>query len=261
MNYSHIISDMTWSYSRITTYEECPYRFYLKYIRNVKGTHHFFADYGSFMHLIIQKYLIGELKRVEISDYYLMNFRKNVVCKAPNPKIFDNYFQQGLDYLANIEAPNEKILGVEKKVHFNLENRSFIGLIDGVFVNDRDGWISLVDNKSRNLKPRSTKRKRTKSDEELDRYLRQLYIYSIPIEHEYGVFPKSLIFNCFRTKTLIREPFDINAHNATKDWAIDTINMISSESTWNPNIDWFKCSYICDCNHQCEYFQMFGGDT
>lgn len=261
MNYSHIISDMTWSYSRITTYEECPYRFYLKYIRNVKGTRHFFADYGSFMHLIIQKYLIGELKRGELADYYLINFRKNVVGKAPNPKIFDNYFRQGLDYLTSIRDFNGKILSVEEEVNFKLESVSFTGFIDVVFVSDRNGWINLADNKSRNLKQRSTKRKPTKSDEELDRYLRQLYIYSVPIEQKYGVFPKLLIFNCFRTKTLIQEPFDIKAYKATKEWALSTIDIISNTSTWNPNIDWFKCSYICDCNRQCEYFQMFGGDT
>lgn len=73
MKYSHIIDEMTWSYSRITAYEDCPYRFYLKYIKKIKGVRHFFSDYGSFMHLIIQKFLTGELKKSELVGYYLTN--------------------------------------------------------------------------------------------------------------------------------------------------------------------------------------------
>ncbi|MGN1156970.1 MAG: PD-(D/E)XK nuclease family protein, partial [Agathobacter sp.] len=63
MNCSHIIDDMVWSYSRITSYETCPYRFFLTYILKLEKKRLFFSDYGSFIHSIIEKYLNGELKK------------------------------------------------------------------------------------------------------------------------------------------------------------------------------------------------------
>ena len=128
MNYSHIVDDMLWSYSRITTFEDCRYCFLLKYIKKIKGTERkFFADYGSFLHLIIQKYLTGELKKDELVGYYLLNFKENVVGKAPTYSIFQNYFKQGIAYLKNITFPKEKIIGVEEKVLFDLGDKKFVG--------------------------------------------------------------------------------------------------------------------------------------
>lgn len=257
MNYSHIIDEMTWSYSRITAYEDCPYRFYLKYIKKIKGVRHFFSDYGSFMHLIIQKFLTGELKKNELVGYYLVNFRKNVIAKAPSQNIFNNYFNQGIEYLKNIELPDDEIIGVEKEVSFQVGGKDFIGYIDEVSTSD---GIKITDNKSRALKPRSKRKKPTKTDEELDKYLRQLYIYSIPIECEFKELPKWLSFNCFRTQTIITEPFDNEAFERTKKWALVTIETISKEEKWKPNIEWFRCKNLCDVCNECEYYQMFGGD-
>lgn len=258
MNYSHIIDDMVWSYSRITAYEDCPYRFYLTYIHKVPKNRNFFSDYGSFMHLIIQKYLIGELQRDELVSYYLMHFRTNVVGNAPSLSVFQNYFGQGIEYLRNIQLPKDETIGVEKDVSFRVGDREFIGYIDRV---SRGDGIDITDNKSRSLKPRTHRKKPTKSDDELDKYLRQLYLYSVAIEQEYGVLPKQLIFNCFRTQTIIKEPFNIDSYEKTKKWALETIDNISKESDWKPNIDWFRCKYLCDRSSQCEYFKMFGGDV
>lgn len=258
MNCSHIIDEMFWSYSRIAVYEDCPYRFYLKYIKKIEGVRHFFSDYGTFMHLVIQKFLTGELKKEELVGYYLTNFRKNVVGKAPNPKIFQSYFQQGLEYLKNIQTPTEEVLGVEKQVFFKIGDKNFIGYIDEVSRGE-DG-VAITDNKSRNLKPRSSRKKPTKTDEELDKYLRQLYIYSVPIEREFGEAPKRLRFNCFRSQTEIDEPFDNEVFEKTKKWALNSIKKITDERDWKPDIEWWRCRYLCDVYNSCEYFQMFGGD-
>lgn len=48
--YEHIIDQMTWSYSRIKAFDDCPYRWFLKYIKCEPGSEMFFASYGSFMH-------------------------------------------------------------------------------------------------------------------------------------------------------------------------------------------------------------------
>ena len=47
VNYAPLIDDMVWSYSRIKAFEDCPYRWYLKYIKKFHGKDMFFSSYGS----------------------------------------------------------------------------------------------------------------------------------------------------------------------------------------------------------------------
>lgn len=82
--YRPVIQDMTWSYSRISSFEDCPYRWYLKYLRGLRGGRRFFSDYGSFMHKTIEKYLTGSLPKSELVPYYLTNFAQEVRPPAPS---------------------------------------------------------------------------------------------------------------------------------------------------------------------------------
>lgn len=258
MKYSNIIDDMRWSYSRITTYENCPYSFFLIYILNVEKKRKFFDSYGSFVHSIIQKYLTGELSKSSLANYYISHFKENIVGEAPSRKVRSTYFQQGLSYFLNIRSPNGRIRGVEEEVSFNIEEKKFIGYIDAVI--ESDDSINIIDNKSRILKPRSNRKMPTKSDKELDKYLRQLYLYSIPVKERFGKLPSNLIFNCFRDQSYIAELFNVDSFESVKSWALKTIESITNESKWDPNIDWFKCKYLCSCSYCCEYFQMYGGE-
>lgn len=244
---------MVWSYSRITSYETCPYRFFLTYILKLEKKRLFFSDYGSFIHSIIEKYLNGELKKKELDKYYLSEFQKNVVGRAPNLSIFKNYFQQGLHYMKNFTFPYNNVLEVEKKINFTIGDKPFVGFIDAVA---NDVGIDIVDNKSRDLKQRSTCKKPTKSDKELDKYLRQLYLYSIGVKNEYKQLPENLCFNCFRSETVIIEPFNKEKFKEAQEWALGMIDTIRNTTEWNPNIDYFVCRYLCDQNHNCDYYRL-----
>lgn len=253
MNCSHIIDEMVWSYSRITTYETCPYRFFLTYILKLDKKRLFFSDYGSFIHSIIEKHLTGELKKSELDKYYLSEFQNNVVGRAPNLSIFKNYFQQGLLYMKNFTFPYSNVLEVEKEISFNIKGKPFVGFIDAVA---KDTGIVVVDNKSRDLKQRSTRKKPTKSDEELDKYLRQLYFYCIGILNEYKELPEKLCFNCFRSGTVITEPFVQEKFEDAQNWALEMIDTIRNTTEWTPNVDYFVCNHLCDMCHHCEYNRL-----
>lgn len=256
MNFSNIISEMTWSYSRITTFESCPYQFFLSYIKRLPKKRMFFSDYGTLIHKIIELYLLGALKQDDLVPYYLYRFRADVAAAAPSKDIYTNYFQQGLQYLQSFSFPYRTILGVEKRADFSVEGLPFTGIID---CEAEDGGIVIVDNKSRALKPRSKRKKPTKSDMELDAYLRQLYLYSLIIKEQFHTYPTRLEFNCFRTGTLISEPFRMDALEQTKDWAIQSVQTITKNEDWSPNMDYWKCRYLCDLNEHCEYYQMNKG--
>lgn len=214
----------------------------------------FFSDYGSFMHKVIEMYLRGQLKKSELTSHYLLNFKKEVIGKPPTRDIFKSYFEQGLSYLNSFNFPYEKTLAIEQKYNFTIDDVKFTGVIDCV-PEDSNGLI-VLDNKSRALKARSGRKKPTKSDRELDEYLKQLYIYSVPVKAEYGKYPSRLEFNCFRAQELISEPFDEEAFENAKEWALRTIDKIIENDDWSPDMEYWKCRYLCDKNHQCEYFLM-----
>lgn len=254
MNYSHIISGFTWSYSRITTFEMCPYQFFLTYIKPAEKQPLFFSDYGLFIHKIIERYLNGEFSAKELVPYYLKNYRANICANAPSQAVFKSYFEQGLAYLQNIDFPYPTPLSVEKRVDFFIGKHPFTGIIDCVA--EEDGDIVILDNKSRSLKQRSKRKKPTRSDTELDKYFRQLYLYSAAIKDLYGAFPAKLCFNCFRSRELISEPFLYERYADAVQWVNDSIEIITQNDSWSPDMEYWKCRYLCDVHSQCEYWQM-----
>lgn len=258
MNLRHIISQMTWSYSRIRCFEDCPYKFFLTYIRPCDEEERFFASYGSFVHAIMALYLKGLLRKDQLALYYLLNFSKEVHGFAPNRKVFTNYFEAGYRYLSDCGF-DTNVIAVEESMEFEIGEHSFVGIIDYVRLNPEDGSLVLGDHKSKDLKPRSHKCKPTKSDAELDTYLEQLYLYCKPFKERYGRFPDFLEFNCFRTGVVITEPFEIETYNSVIDKFSVIPNNISMNTEWKPNLEYFKCRYLCGKSGSCEYYQLNEG--
>lgn len=258
MNLHHIISQMTWSYSRIRCFEDCPYKFFLTYIKCCPEERRFFASFGSFMHAILERYLLGELHKDELTGFYLQNFRNEVQGRAPTEKVFSNYFNSGYRYLSDCNFPTDNVIAVELPVDFDVNGNNFTGIIDYV-LRTGDGKLILGDHKSRALKPRSNRKKPTQSDKELDKYFEQLYLYCKPIKDIYGEFPESMEFNCFRTGNIISEPFDIKKYEAVLEKFGTRPGQIAINEKWNPNLEFFKCKHLCGKNGSCEYYQLNEG--
>ena len=260
MNYSMIIKEMVWSYSRVSTFDSCPYQFFLQYISREEQTNSFFADYGKLMHSVLEKYLSGELSDEALTTDYILRYRDVVKGKAPNPKMAKKYFQGGIDYLNDVNFPYslKHVLWVEEPARFMVGDFDFMGFIDCLIDDPEDGLV-LLDHKSRQLRPRSPRKKKppTKSDLELDKYERQLYLYCIAVKDKIGRYPDHIAFNCFRNepkKRLIKDPFDEDKFEAAKQWAIDTINTITNNEDWDAEMEFWKCNHLCSLNHTCEYF-------
>lgn len=252
MRYDLTIESMEWSYSRLTAFEDCPYLWLQRYIFRIRGQSKFFAQYGSLMHSIMQQYLTGTLTKNELVSYYLTHFLTEITGKAPTQKIYQSYLEQGRQYLKTLSFPARKILKVEDEMHFEFAGHPFTGFLD-LMSEDEDGKLYITDHKSRALKPRSNRSKPTQSDVELDKYLRQLYIYAHAVHSLYGRYPDYLEFNCFRTNTWICEPFSIERMQEVEEWARDLIDRITSESKWNAHLEFWFCKHLCDVAEECEY--------
>lgn len=257
VSYKPLIQDMVWSYSRIKSFSDCPYKWFLRYIKKYPAKPLFFSSYGSFVHELIADYLSGKKTRSEVSSEYLEDFSDRVKPRAPNQTIFKNYFRDGINYFRHITRPPNKVAAVEEKVAFEIEGFPFTGYID-IREETKAGDIVITDNKSRNLKPRSTRSTPTKTDLELDDYLRQLYLYSYAVHENCGKFPSALCFNCFRTNTRIEEPFSKERYENAVVWAKESIERITEEEEFAPDLEFFRCKHLCEMQDHCEYFKLMG---
>lgn len=254
MIYRPLIEDMVWSYSRIKCFEDCPYRFYLKYISGCKEVPQFYASYGSFMHKLIEEFYKGIITKEEMLTKFLFGFQESVIGRRPQQSTVEKYIQLGIEYLKGFAPFPYNMVAVEKKVEFELGGKKFIGFID--YLGEKDGEYYIVDNKSRELKPRSGRKKPTVKDQELDEMLKQLYLYAAAIKQEYGKFPNALCFNCFKNRVFIEEPFSEKTFSETIEWFLKTIDDIADENEFLPRIDFFGCNYICGVNGECCYYEM-----
>lgn len=250
--YKSLVDNMTFSYSRMSCFSDCRYQWLLKYIYESQDEDMFYASYGSFIHKILEQYYKGELKEDELLITFLTGFEIEVKGRRPSENIVNSYIQKGCDYFRNFKPFPYNMLGVEKKVEFKIGKYNAVGFID--FLGEKDGELYIVDNKSRDLKPRSKRAKPTVKDQELDDMLKQLYIYSEAVKQEYGKYPISLCFNCFKTGVFIEEPFDLEKHKEVMAWAEKQIEKIKNADEWYPNIDYFRCKYLCGVHDDCCYY-------
>ncbi len=258
LSYRPLIENMTWSYSRIECFNDCPYRWFLKYIKKYEDTPQFYSSYGSFMHKLIEGFYKGELSKEEMQIKFLFDFKKEVKGVRPSADTVQKYIQAGRNYLENFTPFPFNVAGVEKEVRFKIDNMPFIGFID--FLGEKDGEYYIIDHKSRDLKPRSKRQSPTLNDHELDKKLRQLYLYGAAVKQENGKFPKALCFNCFKNGVFITEPFNKTAYDEAVSWAKNSIEEIKDAEDFHPLIDYFKCRFICGVNNECCYWQGQGGD-
>ena len=252
IRYKPLIEGMTWSFSRIKAYEDCPYRWYLTYIRKKSEEDMFYASYGSFMHSLLAKFYSGEITRSEMLSSYILDFRNSVKGVRPQPETARKYVEAGAEYIRTFRPLEMEVLGVEKEVRFSIDGIPFIGIVD--LVGRAEDGIVLVDHKSRVVKPANPDSLRvTLNDTIREGMMMQLYLYSAAVEQEYGELPHTLALNCFRSGELVEERFSMEKYESTKRWAVQTVREIEETEEFKANPDWYKCRWICGLNSHCVY--------
>ena len=255
--YTPLIEDMTWSYSRINCFEDCRYKWFLKYIGKYKEEPQFYASYGRFMHKLIEKFYKGKISKEDMLMEFLLGFSDEVQGDRPSEAIVQSYIEKGINYLSSFTEFPSEMVAVEDRINFDIDGIPFVAAID--YIGKRDDGFVIIDNKSRELKPRSSGRRYLKSDELLDEMLKQLYIYSAAVKHKYGEFPKKLCFNCFKNGVFIEEDFNPDRYAEIINWVINEIGYIkqSGDEDFYPNIDYFFCRYLCGYSKDCCYFESY----
>lgn len=237
---------MTWSFSSVNCYAQCPKMFKMSYIDCLSKSNNAFAEWGSFGHLLLEKYYNGEMEFFELSQAYEGGYRDNVKLSFPpnaHVNLNKSYYEAGKLYFDQFEGGFDdcEILGVEQKINIEVGKYKFVGYID-LILRDPEGNIFICDHKSKS---------KFKNKKEKREYLHQLYLYSIYIYEKYGVYPSKLVFNMFRVGNFEEEIFSLEELEKSKKWFIKIIETIYLDVTFKSKPDDFFCNWLCSVKHHC----------
>lgn len=259
-----ILDSMTWSFSRLSSYYQCPYEWKLRYIDCIPKEDSFFGQYGSFIHKILELYAKGEIDFFDICNYYGEHYNEEIYISAPYnayTDIAENYYKKGYDYVCNLSpfCENFEILGVEKEVKFQIENFDFVGYIDLLLRDKVSGEITILDHKSASLKFKKNGEIAKISREHFKNFKRQLYLYSKPVIEEYG-HVDSLSWNLFNIQKTVAINWDKDEYTEAIDWALNTIYKIKEAQDFQCNPDFYYCRNLCSVRNAgiCEANQVSG---
>lgn len=259
-NYKEDIEKMRWSYSRLTSFEQCKYEFYLNYIVKDEEEYppesNYYAEVGKFVHEILAMIFEGELTLDEASQYYVDNF-DDYVLHETKKSTMNKTFETCANYFAEVDfgwLKDYEILGVEKEVKFELEGYRFVGYIDLLLRDKRDCKIVVVDNKSSDYPFKTNGEVYAKSKSSFEKYKKQMYLYSYAVKEEYGEYPKEITWNHFKNGgRLATIPFSMEEYDVAVSWLIKTIHNIEQEEEFEPSQDFFYCHNLCNFRDSCEY--------
>lgn len=157
-----------YSYSKISTYKQCRFKYYLKYNqKNFLYSANIATDFGSLIHAteedIAKALQKGEpvnyialknafiLKARQLALTYPEEFFKKDKSNRTYQEKFYQYLDSGIYRLENfmLQNPNLKIIGIEEKFEFNYDDiHSFNGSIDRAFLNTETNEILIQDIKT-----------------------------------------------------------------------------------------------------------------
>lgn len=272
-----LLDTMTWSFSRLSSFDTCPFEWYLHYIKQWDTIDSAQAQYGGFQHKIHEMYFKNELSLFDLAGYYEENYNDVVTARFPNNKfvdLADSYYQTGLEYWENFgwDLSDYNILGVEKELKFQYGGYTFTGFIDLLLQDKKDNKLIILDHKSSKLKFKKNGDISKTDAEHYESFKKQLYLYSHPLLEKYGADSiKALEWNLFRSNKHHRIEWKRDEYEATMKWVLDTIEHIKSEREWGMNKELteaqlnhkfppFFCMNLCSVRNRCPFKNEYMDD-
>jgi putative RecB family exonuclease len=248
-----------YSHSRLSTFEQCPFKFKLRYIDEIIPEIEASIEIhlGSIVHKTLE-WLYTEVKNGNIPTidkviyYYAENWKKDyknnmlIVKKQFSVK---DYFNKGIrflvDYYTKHKPFNDGTLETEKKITLNLDGAGKFkmrGYIDRLSYNTQTQEYSVHDYKTSNNLP---------TQEKIDSD-RQLALYSIAVKELFGREKNVLLvwhYLAHNTRIHLRKTNE--QLDQLKDKTIELIKKVESTINFPPNktilCRW--CEYQTMCSH------------
>ena len=251
----------------MTCFDHCKYEFYLNYIihddEQYLSEGNYYAEVGSYVHQILAMIFNGELKVEDAVQYYIDHYDENVFYKAKESTMDKNYMLIA-EYFAELELDwyeQYDIVGVELETKFKVEDYDFIGYIDLLLRDKKDGKFVVLDHKSSPYPFTKSGSIKKNSQGSFELYKKQMYLYCHAVKQLYGDFPKEMTWNHFKDKgQLATIPFVKSEYQETMKWFWDSLKEIEQEKDFEPTEEFFYCNNLCNFRNSCEY-KMLGGEV
>lgn len=241
------------SYTRIKTYNSCPFRFKLIYLDKHETSSTGFLDYskGTAFHIAVAQYLTKYLGKVipkldykEIVDeaFRLRYLRKTEWHWSPNRKEFENkkrrIFRDNAKFFCKTFPENVEIVAVEQVLSFTVDKVKFYGIVDLVF-RYPDGHLEIVDYKTGIRLP----------------IKEQLEIYSIPFAQGKNCSTISFRVICVDRQSHYRWSQNKEEMNKSSRDILSIVNTIINDNSFVPCIG-SHCKN-CSVRDVCKYSENY----
>lgn len=232
--------DHVYSYSQLSSFDECSYGFYLQRIEGLQEqASNAFAERGTLVHDLLDQWAKKIITKEEMLVDYERRYPEEVVTAFPRVLAAKGYakkaYQQGIDFLTNFdEFEGYEVLSAEEKFKIDLplsdgSTRQFIGIVDMMLRENATGNLIICDHKSKSMSS-------FKKDE--DKMYRQQLLYATYVKEHYGKYPDAMMFHLFNESGVkMQRLFSMDQYNETLDWATKQIAGIEGYTV----IDWLTC--------------------
>lgn len=261
--YKKRLDQFVWSFSRLNSYGNCPKEWKEHYIDELPSEGNCFAEFGSCCHSLYEDYAKGNLAEYEMGEEFDKRYPEYL--KHDFPAFHDNamakdYYLRGSVAFWSFQGfpENWEIIAVEQRCDVKIFDRRFLGFIDLLVRNKDTGKLIVVDHKSK---------KKFYTQNELQHYAIQPYLYSKWVYETYGEYPEKLIFNLFKSGEMVEIPFDRDEYEAACLWVKETIAEIYKDQSFKDKIQIeyrkkhkllrdfkhsdFYCNYLCGSRKRC----------
>ena len=275
-----------WSFSKLSSYHNCAYAWYLTYVLHEKGEDNVYGVLGNSIHDCLEsmckdEMTIEEAKEKFKQDYDMCKFLGMNFPTENTEKKYIYDIEHAFDFF---EKPKGR-LEEERYIEFEIENKKFRGYIDLIIFDDEKKTIQVLDWKSSS--------KFSKKDLESHKVF-QLILYSMYLEKEYPDYkilnPALYMLKYARVKNdvtgreSIRERIDIDdtIHEVLEPYIVEVqyndnmkdklkqyINEVTldiafndeeEESNWYPTVEelrnnTFYCKNLCGHKKKCKFYK------
>lgn len=275
-----------WSFSKLSSYHNCAYAWYLTYVLHEKGDDNVYGVLGNSIHDCLEsmckdEMTIEEAKEKFKQDYNMCKFLGMNFPTENTEKKYIYDIEHAFDFF---EKPKGR-LEEERYIEFEIENKKFRGYVDLIIFDDEKKTIQVLDWKSSS--------KFSKKDLESHKVF-QLILYSMYLEKEYPDYkilnPVFYMLKYARVKNdvtgreSIRERIDIDdtIHEVLEPYIVEVqyneymkdklkqyINEVTldiafndedEESDWYPTAEElrnnsFYCKNLCSHKKSCKFYK------
>lgn len=250
--FDYILEAMKYSYSSANTYDNCKHCFKLTYIDYEDRTNNFFANFGTMIHLCLEKYFKNELDLFDLPSFYRENYSKYITesCPPYPAGMADMYFQDGLNFLENFDFNKDEyeILFIEEALESEYEGTKVTAKPDLVLKEKATGKHYLIDYKTSKLKLNKY------DDKKIAGYLHQMNMYAYYLWMVKGIKIDKIKLWFIRNNIVKEFDCDPMKIQETMEWFGDTIKKIKSEENWDyNNKEKYFCQQICSMRLKCPH--------